>query len=108
MTVNEKIREIAILKAMGYASKDIVEIFLTQSIVIGIVGGIVGILLGFLISIGVNHVPFRIATLQTLPMTYNIKDYSLAFIFGLITTFVAGYLPARKASNIDPVTIIRG
>ena len=108
MTVNEKIREIAILKAMGYASKDIVEIFLTQSIVIGIVGGIVGILLGFLISFGVNHVPFRIATLQTLPMTYNIKDYSLAFIFGLITTFVAGYLPARKASNIDPVTIIRG
>jgi len=108
MTVNEKIREIAILKAMGYASKDIVEIFLTQSIVIGIVGGIAGILLGFLISFGVNHVPFRIATLQTLPMTYNIKDYSLAFIFGLITTFVAGYLPARKASNIDPVTIIRG
>lgn len=108
MTVNEKIREIAILKAMGYASKDIVEIFLTQSIVIGIVGGIAGILLGFLISFGVNHVPFRIATLQTLPMTYNIKDYSLAFIFGLITTFVAGYLPARKASNIDPVSIIRG
>jgi lipoprotein-releasing system permease protein len=41
-------------------------------------------------------------------MTYNPKDYILAFSFGLITTFVAGYLPSRKAAKIDPVTIIRG
>lgn len=108
MTVNEKIREIAILKAMGFSGKDIVEIFLTQSVIIGLVGGAVGVIFGFLISLAVNHVPFHIATLQTLPMTYYVKDYALAFVFGLITTFVAGYLPARKASKIDPVTIIRG
>jgi lipoprotein-releasing system permease protein len=108
MTVNDKIREIAILKAMGFASRDIIQIFLMQSVIIGIIGGIVGVLLGFLISLVVNHVPFHIATMERLPMTYYIKDYFLAFTFGLITTFIAGYLPARKASNIDPVTIIRG
>jgi len=42
MTVNEKIREIAILKAMGFDGKDIVQIFLTQSVIIGILGGVVG------------------------------------------------------------------
>jgi lipoprotein-releasing system permease protein len=41
-------------------------------------------------------------------MAYRVQDYLLAFIFGLVTTLVAGYLPARKASKIDPVDIIRG
>ena len=108
MTVNEKIKEIAILKAMGFAGNDIVQIFLFQSVVIGVIGGLSGIIFGFAVSVLVNHVPFKIATLTTLPMTYNIKDYMMAFIFGLITTFIAGYLPAKKASYIDPVSIIRG
>ena len=108
MTVNEKIREIAILKAMGFDGKDIIQIFLTQSVIIGILGGVVGIILGYLVSLLVNHIPFKIASLETLPITYRTKDYIMAFVFGLITTFVAGYLPSRKASQVDPVEIIRG
>lgn len=108
MTVNEKIREIAILKAMGFDGKDIIQIFLTQSIIIGILGGIVGIVFGYLVSMVVNHIPFKIASLETLPITYRSHDYVMAFVFGLITTFIAGYLPAKKASQVDPVEIIRG
>lgn len=108
MTINEKIREIAILKAMGFSGRDVTEIFLTQAIVIGLIGGIIGMILGFLIADIVNHIPFKLGGLNNLPMAYRVKDYLLAFIFGLITTLVAGYLPARKASKIDPVDIIRG
>jgi lipoprotein-releasing system permease protein len=108
MTINEKIREIAILKAMGFSGSDVTQIFLTQAVVIGVLGGFVGMILGFIIAKIVNHIPFHIAGMATLPMSYNFKDYSMSFIFGLITTLVAGYLPARKASKIDPVEIIRG
>lgn len=108
MTVNEKIREIAILKAMGFDSRDIVQIFLTQSVIIGILGGILGLIFGYLVAILVNNIPFQIASLSNLPMAYRVKDYALAFIFGLLTTFIAGYLPAKKASSVDPVSIIRG
>lgn len=108
MTINEKIREIAILKAMGFSGRDITEIFLTQAIVIGMIGGVVGMALGFIIANIVNHIPFKLGGLNNLPMAYHLKDYLLAFLFGLITTLVAGYLPARKASKIDPVDIIRG
>ncbi len=87
--------------------KDVTEIFLTQAIVIGIFGGLVGMILGFIIAKIVNHIPFRIAGLATLPMAYHLKDYFMSFVFGLITTLIAGYLPARKASKVDPVTIIR-
>ena len=108
MTINQKIREIAILKAMGFSGGDVTQIFLTQAIIIGIIGGVIGMGFGYLVSRLVNLVPFNVAGLKTLPMAYTPKDYALAFIFGLITTFVAGYLPARKASKIDPVNIIRG
>lgn len=108
MTINEKIREIAILKAMGFAGKDITRIFLTQALVIGLIGGVVGMSFGYLVSVIVEHIPFRIASLTHLPMAYYWTDYLLAFCFGMATTFVAGYLPARKASKIDPVNIIRG
>jgi len=108
MTINQKIKEIAILKAMGFSGQDVTVIFLTQSIVIGIIGGFVGMGLGFVISKLVSRVPFEVAGLHTLPMAFTPTDYVLAFIFSLMTTFIAGYLPARKASQVDPVIIIRG
>jgi lipoprotein-releasing system permease protein len=108
MTISEKIREIAILKAMGFSGHDVTQIFLIQAIVIGIVGGVIGMGLGFVIADVVNHIPFKIGGLNNLPMAYHPKDYIMAFLFGLATTLVAGYLPARKASKIDPVAIIRG
>ncbi len=108
MTVNEKIREIAILKAMGFNGNDIVEIFLTQSVIIGIIGGIVGLVIGNVISRIIDEIPFKIATFTTLPIDYKPSDYILAFIFGIIITIIAGYLPAKKASKLDPVSILRG
>lgn len=108
MTINEKIKEIAILKAMGFSGRDVTTIFLAQAIVIGIIGGLIGMMLGFVVADVVNHIPFKIGGLNNLPMAYYARDYIFAFLFGLATTLVAGYLPARKASRIDPVNIIRG
>lgn len=108
MTVNEKIKEIAILKAMGFDGPDVIEIFLLQSIIIGLLGGAAGVMLGYGISVFVDTMPFKLAMLDTLPVSYRLIDYFLACLFGLVTTFVAGYLPAKSASEVDPVEIIRG
>lgn len=108
MTVNEKIKEIAILKAMGFNGSDIVEIFLTQSIIIGLIGGFTGLAFGYIVSMIVDQIPFKIGSFTTLPIDYSITDYVLAFLFGLLITAIAGYLPARNASKIDPVAILRG
>ena len=62
MTVNEKIKEIAILKAMGFNGKDVIEIFLTQSVAIGLIGGLVGLFLGNMIVQMLDIVPFKIAS----------------------------------------------
>ena len=108
MTVNEKIKEIAILNAMGFNSKDVTEIFLAQSIVIGLAGGFIGMIMGNIIVRIIDNVPFEMGILTTLPMNYSASDYILAFCFGIIITLLAGFLPARKASKLDPVEILRG
>lgn len=108
MTVNEKIKEIAILKAMGFNGADIVEIFLTQSIIIGLIGGFTGLGFGYFVSKVVDQIPFKIGSMTTLPIDYSPADYVLALLFGLMITATAGYLPARNASKIDPVAILRG
>ena len=108
MTVNEKIKEIAILKAMGFNRGDIVEIFLTQSVIIGLIGGFTGLIFGYIVSRIVDQIPFKIGSFTTLPIDYSPTDYVLAFLFGLLITAIAGYLPARNASKIDPVAILRG
>jgi lipoprotein-releasing system permease protein len=108
MTVNEKIKEIAILKALGFDGADVIQIFLTQAVIIGLLGGATGLILGYGIATAVSLVPFKVGNMNSLPMTFESSDYITAFTFGVLITFIAGYLPAKKASNVDPVEIIRG
>jgi lipoprotein-releasing system permease protein len=102
---------IAILKATGFSGNDVKEIFLTISLSIGLVGGLLGLLFGFLLSMGINHIPFEtpaLPTVKTYPVNYNPVFYVVGILFALLTTYLAGLLPARKAGKVDPVTIIRG
>lgn len=111
MLIYEKMDTIAILKATGYAGVDVKKIFITISLSIGIAGALAGLLFGFLLSLIIDAIPFHAPSLPavtTYPIDYGIQYYSIAAVFALVTTYLAGWLPARKASKIDPVLIIRG
>ena len=78
---------------------------------IGIVGGLLGLAMGGALSFLISKAPFEteaIPTVKTFPVNFNALFYLIGSVFALITTFFAGYLPAKKASKIDPVDIIRG
>ena len=111
MMIYEKLDTIAILKAIGFNSTDVNRIFITIALSIGLIGGAVGLILGFLACLGIDQVPFEtdaLPTIKTFPVDYNPKYYLIGGSFSLITTYLAGFFPARKASSVDPVDIIRG
>lgn len=108
MTIYEKIKEIAILKAQGFSGPAVTSIFLQQAVYIGLMGGFAGIIIGFLITLGVSRIYIGAGTLTYLPMSFYMPHYIEAICFGVLTTIAAGFFPARKASKVDPVTIIRG
>lgn len=111
MLIYEKMDTIAILKATGYAGSDVKKIFISISLSIGIAGALAGVIFGILISIIIDAIPFNapsLPTVTTYPIDYGIQYYIIAIIFAMVTTFLAGWMPANKASKVDPVLIIRG
>lgn len=111
MVIIGKMKDIAILKAQGFGRKDIVQIFLSQSLIIGLIGAIAGLLLGFLLSYGLSKVPWpedEYIVIKHFPVNFDTSYYVVGMIFGILTTGLAGLLPALKASRIDPVAILRG
>jgi len=111
MMIYEKMDSIAILKATGFSGSDVNRIFLVIALSIGFFGGLVGLLIGFGLSVIIDNIPFNTAalpTIKTFPVNYNPVYYFIGGSFSLITTYFAGFFPARKASKVDPVEIIRG
>lgn len=111
MMIYEKMDSIAILKATGFSGRDVKRIFLIIAISIGFFGGLAGLIFGFGLSYSIDQIPFNTAalpTIKTYPISYNPVYYFIGTSFSLITTYLAGWFPARKASKIDPVVIIRG
>ncbi|WP_460977769.1 ABC transporter permease [Spirosoma knui] len=111
MTVINKIKDIAILKATGFDGKDVVAIFLLQAVFIGLSGGLIGLGIGFLLSYLLSVTPFDAGdflSIKTFPVIFRAKYYVMGLLFGVITTVLAGYFPSKKASQVDPVAILRG
>ena len=111
MMIYEKMDSIAILKATGFSGNDVKWIFVSLSLIIGSVGGLFGLLFGYIFSSIIDIVPFETAalpTIKTYPIDYNPMFYFIGISFALVTTTIAGLLPALKASKVDPVEIIRG
>lgn len=108
MVIYEKIKEIAILKATGFQGVQVVSIFIRQALFIGIIGAMAGLLFGWLISYVVSKMYIGLGNVTYLPIAFHVKHYIQGALFGIVTAFFAGYIPAVKASKVDPVQIIRG
>lgn len=111
MMIYEKMDDIAILKAVGFSGGDVRLIFISQALLTGLAGGAVGLLVGYLLSALIDRTPFEtqaLPSITTYPVNFDPKFYAIGVAFALVTTFLAGWLPARKAAGIDPVDIIRG
>jgi len=111
MMIYEKMDSIAILKATGFSGRDVKRIFIFIAMSIGIFGGLAGLILGFLLSLAIDQLPFHatsLPTMKTYPVSYALFIYCIGGAFSLLSTYLAGWLPSRKASKIDPVVIIRG
>ena len=111
MLVLAKIKEIAILRSMGYRRTDISAIFLWQGALIAAAGSVLGCLLGALMTWGVSHIPIRLRGLlytNYFLVTWDWHHYAFATLLALIAVFIASYVPARRAAELTPVVTIRG
>ena len=111
MTINDKMKDIAIMKATGFTASDIVRVFMLQAIIVGFGGALLGLMIGGALAFAVSGIPVdfgEFSSMTRFPVNFNPVHYISGILFGVGATCLAGFLPSRKAGKIDPVSIIRG
>lgn len=111
MSVLAKVREIAILRSMGYRQRDISAIFLWQGALVAALGSLLGCICGALLTWAVSRIPIRVRGLlyaDHFLVTWNWTHYFWATVLALIAVFIASYVPARRAAMLPPVVTLRG
>ena len=111
MSVLSKVREIAILRSMGYRRIDISAIFLWQGALIAGVGSLGGCILGALLTWGISKVPIHIRGLlytNHFLVVWDWRHYLWATLLAIVAIFIASYVPAHRAAQLQPVDTLRG
>jgi lipoprotein-releasing system permease protein len=111
MNITGKLKDIAILKTLGFKGSDILQIFLSQSLIIGIIGALLGLILGYVFCYILSRTEFPksdLIVMKYYPVRFMAGYYVFGLLFGIVTTFLAGFSPSLKAARTDPVEILRG
>ena len=100
VSVTERTREIGIRLAIGALEKEVLMQFLTEAVVLSALGGLIGLLLAFVAC-------YSLANLLALPFLFSPGINLLAFAFSAAIGVIFGYIPARRAAQLDPIEALR-
>ncbi len=112
MMVMEKAREIGALRTLGMKKATLLRIFLTQALLIGAIGTLAGNVLAFVVCwLELKYrffaLPSGIYFMTHVPIELSVINFLVVSILAVAMTLLAAYLPARFASKLDPVALIR-
>ena len=109
VSVYERTREIGIAKSIGASELDIIRMFLSECIIIGILGDLVGIAFSFLIDmVGKPLLITQLGIGEIEHLTLINMDILIAgFMISLIISVLSGIYPAWRAAKLDPVKALR-
>ena len=118
--VKEKNKDIAILKTLGFNKIGILKVFFLIGLTIGLIGTILGTFFGIIITENLKYIQIVLETLletelfseevyflSTLPSDIKYQEVFFVFFISLIITILSTIFPAIRASNIDPVNILK-
>lgn len=100
VSVTERTREIGIRIAIGATEEDVQRQFLTESMVMSLMGGLIGVMIGIGISVVISNA-------LKWPVLVSPLSIVIAVVFSIAVGVFFGYYPAKKASRLDPIEALR-
>ena len=107
ISVQERTKEIGILRAIGASKKNVSSMFNAETMIIGFSSGLLGILVTYLLCIPINAILYALTDLANLKAVLPVNAAIILVVISVLLTLIAGLIPSRSAAKKDPVVALR-
>lgn len=107
ISVQERTKEIGILRAIGASKKNVSSLFNAETVIIGIASGLLGVIITYLLCIPINAILHAITGINNLNAILPIGASVILVAISVLLTLISGIIPSRSAAKKDPVAALR-
>lgn len=107
ISVQERTKEIGILRAIGASKRNVSGMFTAETVIIGFVAGLLGVVVTYLLCIPINAVIHNLTGIAGLNAHLPISAAAALILISMLLTVFSGIIPSRSAAKKDPVVALR-
>ena len=107
ISVQERTKEIGILRAIGASKKDVSSLFNAETVIIGFTAGLLGVLVTYILCIPLNFILYALTGIAALKAVLPIPAAVILVLISVLLTLISGIIPSRSAAKKDPVVALR-
>ena len=107
ISVQERTKEIGILRAIGASKRNVSSMFNAETVIIGFTSGVIGVVITYLLCIPINIILHNKTGIQTLSAVLPWYVGAALIVISFLLTLFAGIIPSRSAAKKDPVVALR-
>ena len=107
ISVQERTKEIGILRAIGASKHDVSSMFNAETLIIGFASGLLGVLVTYLLCVPINIILYALTGLATLQAYLPVGAAVILVAISMGLTLISGIIPSRSAAQKDPVVALR-
>lgn len=107
ISVQERTKEIGILRAIGASKRDVSSMFNAETVIIGFTSGLLGVLVTYALLIPINIIIHNLTNIMALNAVLHISAAVILVAISVFLTLIAGIIPSRSAAKKDPVVALR-
>ena len=107
ISVQERTKEIGILRAIGASKKNVSSMFNAETMIVGFASGLLGVLVTYLLCIPINLLLHEITGIANLNAILPIPAAIILVVISVLLTLISGIIPSRSAAKKDPVVALR-
>lgn len=107
ISVQERTKEIGILRAIGASKRDVSSMFNAETIIIGFTSGLLGVIVTYLLCIPINIIVHNLTGINNLSAVFPVPAAVILIAISVFLTLIAGFIPSKSAAKKDPVVALR-
>jgi putative ABC transport system permease protein len=107
ISVQERTKEIGVLRAIGASKRDVSNMFNAETIIIGLSSGLVGVMVTYLLCIPINIILYALTGIAALSAVLPPVAAIILVLISMGLTLISGIIPSRSAAKKDPVVALR-